>query len=231
MAQFNERLRTAQEFLTDRGADNATAGTLTNVSTAGTSFLRFTAATVINSFAGGVTGKHLLITNANSVSVSILNESAAGTAANRIITGTTVDITLAAGASLFLVYDDSAQRWRVVGSSGGSGYSSTSQLSLTNGGTISGIVAGFNKVLVQGGAGAVTLSSFPFGTGTPLNGTVLLLVGNSSTNTVSININDDAKGFVGNGEVEIFKGSTLTMVYDATLDRWIETARCTITIN
>lgn len=120
MTLFQERLRTTKDFITDRGADNTTAGTLSDVSTTDTSFLRFTLATVINSLAGGVTGKHLTIVNANSVGISIVNDSG-GTEANRILTGTGANITLAVGASIDLVYDDGAFRWRVVGSVSGTG--------------------------------------------------------------------------------------------------------------
>lgn len=46
------------------------------------------------------------------------DQDAGATAANRIITGTSGPVSLSSGASLYLVYDDSSSRWRVVGGTG-----------------------------------------------------------------------------------------------------------------
>lgn len=117
-----------------RSADNTTAGTLNDVSTLGTSFFRFTLATTLTGLANGYTGKILCITNINSVSLAILNENVGSVVANRIITGTGADISLAAGASLLLRYDDGASRWRVAGGSGsGGGFSEDATFSLKAG--------------------------------------------------------------------------------------------------
>ena len=229
MTLLQERLRTTKDFVTDRGADVATSGTLSDVSTTGTSFLRFTGASAINSLAGGVTGKHLLLTNANSTDISIVNDSG-GTAANRILTGTGGNINLGPAASLLLAYDDAASRWRVIGGSGGGGYTSSAQITLAGGASVTGVTSGFNKIRVQGNSAAVTLSATPFGTTAPLDGTEVVLVGNSNTNTVSLTHTDSAKGFVGNGNVTLYKGSTLVVIYDASLDRWLEKSRISISI-
>lgn len=168
MTLLQERLRTTKDLITDRGADNTTAGTLSDVSTTGTSFLRFTLATVINSFAGGVTGKHLTIVNANGVGISIVNNSG-GTAVNRILTGTGANIVLASGASIDLRYDDAASRWRVVGSVSATG-DVTGPASATNGsvavwdGTTGKLLRNGTKLeslLVSHTSGLVAANSFP----------------------------------------------------------------------
>ena len=105
------------------------------------------------------------------------------------------------------------------------------QTSLTGSGTITGIVGGINKVLVAGASSSVTLSTTPFGTTDPIDGTEVTLIGNSNTNTVQITYSDTANGLVGNGNIELNKGSSLTAIYDATLDRWIEKNRIIIAIN
>ncbi len=99
-----------------------TAGSLNNVSVVNTSAVRFTLATAITGFVAPVApvtnGKRLTITNTNSVSLTIANESTSSIAANRIITGSGGDLTLKAGASISLYYDSTSSRWRVVGGTG-----------------------------------------------------------------------------------------------------------------
>lgn len=110
MAYFAERLNAAQEFATLRGTDIATAGTVADVVNSSTSFLRFTAATQLTSLVAGPSGKQLTITNASASPLLVKNLT--GTAANQIFTGTGADISLTAGASLSLIYDDAASLWR-----------------------------------------------------------------------------------------------------------------------
>jgi hypothetical protein len=86
--------------------------------------------TKINTRLTGVTGgdtlaglvptntKLLVLINDTANSLSILNESAAATAANRILTGTGANLGMGAGTSITLIYDDTEARWRVVGGSG-----------------------------------------------------------------------------------------------------------------
>lgn len=223
MTFLQETLRTTKDLVTDRGTDIATSGTLSDVATAGTSFLRFTGATAINSFAGGVTGKHLLVTNANSVDISIVNDSG-GTAANRILTGTGGNITLGPAASLFLVYDDSASRWRVVGGVA-NGFSVASTASVTSGGTIA-LGAGFFQVIpVAGSGGAQTASTTPFGGTPPLNGTVIRLLGTDLTNVVTIPFNDASNGCLLAGDAALGRGSVLELQYISALSRYVEISR------
>lgn len=67
----------------------------------------------------------LILVNGTGATVTIKNESSGATAANRIVTGTGVDLSVKDGASIILAYDTNSTRWRVTGGSGsGSGGSS-----------------------------------------------------------------------------------------------------------
>jgi hypothetical protein len=114
MATFNEKLIANRAFITTRGADVTTSGTIADLANSGISFLRLTAATQLTSILGDVDGKELTIVNANTVPCILKNES--GTAANRILTGTGGDASLAAGGSVLLKYDGAASRWRIISS-------------------------------------------------------------------------------------------------------------------
>jgi hypothetical protein len=67
----------------------------------------------------------LILINGTGAALSLKNESSGATAANRIITGTGVDLSMRDGSSILMAYDPNSSRWRVTGGSG-SGGSSTS---------------------------------------------------------------------------------------------------------
>ena len=87
------------------------------------------------------------------------------------------------------------------------------------------LTVGLQEVPVSGSGGAVTLSTTPFGTSAPANGTKVILLGTSNTNTVRVNHNDSAKGFILNGDCTLYKGSKIELDYNTTLDRWLESSR------
>lgn len=223
------------EQLSTIAHNDAATGTAATADAPSTSYKRLTAGGTLVSLAGITApspseNRLMILMNATGASVSILNEDAGATAANRIATGTGATIVLADGAALWLVYGVASSRWRVIGGSGGGGYTNATALTLAASGTITGVTSGFNKVRVQGSSAAVTLSSTPFGTTAPLDGTEVVLVGNSNTNTVTITYNDAAKGVVSNGNVTLTKGANIVLIYDASLDRWIEKSRNIISI-
>lgn len=76
------------------------------------------AARNITGIANGVEGRSLLIVNTGSQNIVLVNQSASSAAANRIITATGADVTLAADDSAMLVYDSTTARWRLVNSHG-----------------------------------------------------------------------------------------------------------------
>lgn len=90
----------------------------------------------ITGIANGQDGEELTIVNASSTQSFVLYDHTSTTtssAANRIITGTNSNLTLAGDAAITLVYDSTASttgRWRVVGGTGGG--TSVSSTNLTN---------------------------------------------------------------------------------------------------
>ena len=65
--------------------------------------------------------KVLILTNTSGFGLTVKNEDAGATAANRIVTGTGSDLTMAAGSSLYMVYDTTGLRYRIIGGSGSGG--------------------------------------------------------------------------------------------------------------
>lgn len=126
-----------------RGADYSTTGTTNDVAFGSGPVIRLTGASAqtLTGIAGGANGRILTLINAGSNAATLSNNSGSSIAANRIITGTGSDLSLAAGASISLVYDSGASLWRVVGGSGGGSGVSTvgtfSGSSQPNGATIS----------------------------------------------------------------------------------------------
>jgi hypothetical protein len=87
--------------------------------------------------------------------------------------------------------------------------------------------APYQILRVDGSTGARTASTTPFGTSPPLDGTVIVLIGTNSTSTLTIPHNDAANGCIllSSASAILIKYSTLTLVYDSTQQRYIETAR------
>jgi hypothetical protein len=90
-----------------------------------TSFVRIFTNTSLLTLAGltapSVTTFGVLV-NRTTADIKILNDTTA-TAANRFLTGIGGDLTVKNGAAVFVFYDTVAQRWQVVGGSGGGGSS------------------------------------------------------------------------------------------------------------
>lgn len=63
--------------------------------------------------ATGNNGRLVMIINVGANDLVLANENAGSSAANRIITGTGADLTLTAGQSCWLIYDETSTRWRV----------------------------------------------------------------------------------------------------------------------
>ena len=71
------------------------------------------ASRTITGFAGGELGRFLLVFNVGSNNIVLANQSASSTAANRIITGTSANLTVGADDVVALYYDNTTARWRV----------------------------------------------------------------------------------------------------------------------
>lgn len=120
-----------------------------------------------------------------------------------------------------IIYDGTNYVWSSAG-----GWNSSIQTSLSGGGTVTiSLTQGQQVVEVAGSGGAVTLSTTPFGSSAPNDKTVVRLFGTSSTNTVTIDNSDIAKGVYVNGQVVLFLGYVVDFMYIASIDRWVETGR------
>lgn len=126
------------------------------------------------------------------------------------------DVAPTAGKSLYAV-DGTTLAWRRPGWV----WSTTSTISA--GGTLSTStgVELFNQAFrVTGNAGAVTMSTTPFGTTSWPDGVEFFIVGQHSTNTVTIPYADIDYGCMLNGDKTLFNGSTITLVWDLSSKRF-----------
>lgn len=108
---------------TPQASDNASTGTLVDVSTSNVSFIRFTNNTgpSIQGFANGADGKLLIVCYTGSGSLVLQHQnSGETTAANRIISPTGGDLTVPQNTTLLLIYDNTALRWRIFSSTSAS---------------------------------------------------------------------------------------------------------------
>jgi hypothetical protein len=103
------------------------------------------------------------------------------------------------------------------------------QTSLTAAGTITLSVAAHEEQILVGTAtsGGVTLATAAFGSTAPVNGKKVILIGNSDANPIMLTSDTTpvAKGLWLNGDIQLGKGKTLTLVYNSTHDAYLELAR------
>ena len=96
---------------------------------------------------------------------------------------------------------------------------------LENGDTIALGTSSTQLIKVVGDGGAVTLSTTPFGLTPPDTGTTVTITGTNSVNTVTITHNDAADGCILNGDVTLGSFDSVTLIYDASVDRYLELSR------
>lgn len=203
--------------------DSTSAGS--GVSLAPTrSIIKLTGAvTSVNNISSHSNGRLLIIVNGTGSSITITNNSG-GTAAHRIFTGTGADLVVINGASVWLAYDNDSSRWRVIGGSGGGSASVGADLTLTSGDSIAITLTDAIQVYrVQGNSSAISMStSNPFGASAPANGTLIEVIGNDDTNTVTFTYSDTSLGVVGNfSTIELAKYQVAAFRYNTTLDRFV----------
>ena len=115
------------------------AGTINNVNFDGLNnqmaMVRIQTATapfLITGIVGGANGKHLTIYNGSTQSMTIVNQSASSTAANRLVTGTIANIPVPSTGSANFIYSNQEQRWVCYAVSGVSGWLYTGNSGLTD---------------------------------------------------------------------------------------------------
>lgn len=119
------QVKTLNKLLSDghlastQAVDSSTTGAGQTV-TSTKSHIKVTNAS-LTSIAGftAVTDKIIFLENGTGSTITIVNDATA-TVADRIYTGTGANLSLANNASLLLIYDSNASRWRVIGGSGSS---------------------------------------------------------------------------------------------------------------
>lgn len=213
------------------GVTGNIAGTFTNDTATGanqtltspaTMFIRLTSGTLtsIDGIPAPSTGKTLVLINATGVSVSINNETGA-TAANRILTGANGNFTFQDTAAVFLVYDLTSSRWRMIGGAG-----SSKAVSTFSGTSITPASGSNDQTWVYNGGSAQTFTTTGFGTISSLsNGTKFTIMGSSDTNTITIQESDISDGRLMNGDIILKKGKYIIFEYNSTLGRMVEVGR------
>jgi hypothetical protein len=116
-----------------KGSDYSTTGSQNNVDFGTGALFRLTGASTqtITGITNGADGRLITLINAASQAAVLSNNSGSSSSGNKIITGTGSDLSIAAGASVSLVYDSTSTVWRVVG-------------------TISGATSGGSYITLQG---------------------------------------------------------------------------------
>jgi hypothetical protein len=79
--------------------------------------------------------------------------------------------------------------------------------------------------LVQASAGPITMSTTPFGGVAPVDGTEIVVIGNSDTETVEFTNNDIAYGCIVNGSLILTRYKIVTFIYNLSLNRYVEKSR------
>lgn len=199
--------------------------------TSSTSVIRVTNAslTSISSITAS-SQKLLILINGTGSTITLVNDGAPSTA-DRIYTGTGIDLRLSDKASLIFVYDDNATRWQVIGGSGvGSDTVINSRqtgLSISASTTITPSVNVNTVQYVAGNSGPVTVTaSPPIATTNMVVGQKLRIVGTSDTNTVTYN--NSVNLVLPRGSATLGKDMSIDLQYmgtDGTNSSWVETGR------
>lgn len=118
----------------------------------------------------------VLVSNVGAEALVLANQSASSVADNRIITGTGADLTVAADSSVLLVYDETTERWRVIGGSGGGGGPVAAE-DVTYDPTTSGLTATDAQAAIDELNAAIVAGGIP---GTIVDGKGELIVGTAA---------------------------------------------------
>lgn len=116
----------------------------------------------ITGLSGGRAGRLVIVHNIGSNAAVLKDESASSTAANRFALN--ADVTLAADQAVWLWYDETSSRWRVIGGAGGGSSGITVASTAISGGTSTRVL--YNNAGVVGeyaisGTGSVVMTNSP----------------------------------------------------------------------
>lgn len=218
----NAALDVVGGFCTRLGTDNSTAGSITDFDAQTASIFRFTGASpTLNSIGALANGRFLILINASGGQMTVKNNTGV-TSANRIITGTGADIVMNDGSCLFLVYDTTSSRWRVVGGAGGGGLLVNSTQTVSDGTTIT-VGAGQRQIIqVQGSGGPVSASGTTGLTNGTVNGQEVRVVGQSDANSVTLPATGNLQL---QGSCTLGAFDVIDLFWDSSTTKWIESSR------
>lgn len=218
---FNGFLKALNAFHGDIETDSTTTGANQTLATPANMIVRVTdsSLTSIEGITAPTHAQFFVLINLTGNPIDLIDDT--GTAANRIITGTAADLELADTASVWLAYDLTSSRWRVVSGSGAGGGGGQFVNDTFTSNSITTTEDGFQKWTYTG-SGTNTLISIA---GFANDGQVLRIVGTSDTNTITLDHNDVLAGWLLNGSWVGYRGSVIELIFDFTIDRWVESFR------
>lgn len=213
-----------------RDANDASAGVITALATAGRSSIRLTGASGLQGIAGGFDGKLLFLKNRTGAEVLVEFDSAGAAAADRIYTGTGKDLKFKNNQGLILQYDATTARWQVIGGSGATNLeiqgTRAAGVSISAATQIVPIADADNIVFIEGNGGPIISTASPaVDTTSMVIGQKLKIIGTDDDNTVTY---DSSVNFVLNGSYTLAKDYVLELMFmgsDGVDDAWIEVGR------
>ena len=211
---------------------NTASGSLIEVTAFNQSHMIFTNAALVSiASIGKPSGSQSWIkflTNETGVELTIKDE-VGTTATARIRTGTGADFKFKDKSTVLLVYSNNLGRWTMIGGGGGSsGFVTSAVQNLATGNTFTiSLTEKFQLLKAKNSASNATavLSSTPFGTTAPTDGSVFKVICTSDLDRIQINNNDAAKGCILNGSADMGAYNMIEFIYDLSLDRYIECSR------
>lgn len=158
LRQYNGSTWQYDKTMYATATDNTTTGSNQDITPTASQVVRFTEGSLasIRSIAAGLQTAINFVNGQASQNITIVNESAGATAANRIVTGTGTDFVLKPGALVGFVYDSVGQRWRLASGGGGGGLQPTAK-------TASFAAEAGNNYLTDTSGGAI-VATLPAGT-------------------------------------------------------------------
>jgi len=227
-------LTIAQGLRATRVDDATTTGADATLTAFTSGFIKLTNSSLesLSAIPAGVNGQQLILSNGTGNSILINNEDTGVTAANRILTGTGNFLTIDNDATVNLIYDTGASRWKVYGGAGGGGSSTVfgtrgSPIAIQAADGFSEAEGNFSStsfeqvVFVEGDGGPITITANPAIESGTIVGQKMIIIGRSLGNTVTL-VNDGADVEL-NGDVTLSESDIITLIWDGTA--WVESSR------
>jgi len=224
-ARVDTSLQTSGVLQGAIATDAASTGSAQTLSTPTTAIVRLT-----NGSLASITGvtapsvaQFFILSNAQASDMDVLNET--GTSANQVVTGTGLDLTVKVGASIWLYYDLTSSKWRIIGGSGGGGVVATGTSAAPSEIALSGITAtvGTDEDLyVDTASGEINVTANPQISAGTVEGQTLRVIGTSDVNYVVL---ETGNGLSLNGPWSSYNASVLTLRWDKAATLWVEVAR------